>query len=104
LLVWTRSSPASGPGETFAWQNEGAKPDLMVLGKALGVDHAVSAVVGRGDVLGVLPGRARHLRQQPAGLRDRPGVRLLATGGCSSGPRSSATCCTGGSTCSSGMA
>jgi ornithine--oxo-acid transaminase len=42
-------------GETFAWQQEGAKPDLMVLGKALGGGIVpVSAVVGREAVLGVL--------------------------------------------------
>jgi ornithine--oxo-acid transaminase len=42
-------------GETFAWQQEGAKPDLMVLGKALGGGIVpVSAVVGRDEVLGVL--------------------------------------------------
>jgi ornithine--oxo-acid transaminase len=42
-------------GETFAWQQEGAKPDLMVLGKALGGGIVpVSAVVGREEVLGVL--------------------------------------------------
>jgi ornithine--oxo-acid transaminase len=46
-------------GETFAWLHEGAKPDLMTLGKALGGGILpVSAVVGRGDVLGVLrPGQ-----------------------------------------------
>jgi ornithine--oxo-acid transaminase len=42
-------------GETFAWQLEGAKPDLMLLGKALGGGIVpVSAVVGREAVLGVL--------------------------------------------------
>ena len=42
-------------GETFAWQQEGAQPDLMVLGKALGGGIVpVSAVVGREAVLGVL--------------------------------------------------
>ena len=42
-------------GETFAWQQEGAKPDLMVLGKALGGGIVpVSAVVGHEAVLGVL--------------------------------------------------
>jgi ornithine--oxo-acid transaminase len=42
-------------GETFAWQQEGAKPDLMLLGKALGGGIVpVSAVVGREAVLGVL--------------------------------------------------
>ena len=46
-------------GDTFAWQHEGAEPDLMVLGKALGGGIVpVSAVVGRADVLGVLrPGQ-----------------------------------------------
>jgi ornithine--oxo-acid transaminase len=42
-------------GETFAWQQEGAQPDLMVLGKALGGGIVpVSAVVGHEAVLGVL--------------------------------------------------
>ncbi len=42
-------------GETFACDHEGVVPDLYVLGKALGGGVVpVSAVVGRGDVLGVL--------------------------------------------------
>jgi ornithine--oxo-acid transaminase len=42
-------------GDTFAWQHEGAQPDLMALGKALGGGIVpVSAVVGRREVLGVL--------------------------------------------------
>jgi ornithine--oxo-acid transaminase len=56
LLVWDEIQSGLGrTGETFAWQHEGAKPDLMVLGKALGGGIVpVSAVVGRRDVLGVL--------------------------------------------------
>ncbi|MEU4480533.1 ornithine--oxo-acid transaminase [Micromonospora sp. NPDC023966] len=42
-------------GRTFACEHEGVRPDLYVLGKALGGGVVpVSAVVGRGDVLGVL--------------------------------------------------
>ena len=56
------------------------------------------AVVGRGDVLGVLkPGEhGSHVRRQPAGLRRRPGGRpaARARASSSSGPASSATCCT----------
>ncbi len=46
-------------GTTFACELWGVKPDLMTLGKALGGGIVpVSAVVGRGDVLGVLePGQ-----------------------------------------------
>jgi ornithine--oxo-acid transaminase len=41
--------------DTFACDHEGVVPDLFVLGKALGGGVVpVSAVVGRGDVLGVL--------------------------------------------------
>jgi ornithine--oxo-acid transaminase len=42
-------------GDTFAVEHEGVVPDLYVLGKALGGGVVpVSAVVGRGDVLGIL--------------------------------------------------
>jgi ornithine--oxo-acid transaminase len=42
-------------GDTFAWQHEGARPDLMLLGKALGGGLVpVSAVVGTREALGVL--------------------------------------------------
>ena len=42
-------------GTTFACELTGVRPDLMLLGKALGGGILpVSAVVGRGDVLGVL--------------------------------------------------
>jgi ornithine--oxo-acid transaminase len=42
-------------GETFACDHEGVRPDLYVLGKALGGGVVpVSAVVGRREVLGVL--------------------------------------------------
>ncbi len=46
-------------GDTFACDHEGVRPDLYVLGKALGGGVVpVSAVVGRADVLGVLrPGQ-----------------------------------------------
>jgi ornithine--oxo-acid transaminase len=71
-------------GETFAWQHEGAKPDLMVLGKALGGGiMPVSAVVGRGDVLGVLrPGEhGSTFGGNPLACAiGREVVRLLATG------------------------
>jgi ornithine--oxo-acid transaminase len=71
-------------GETFAWQNEGAKPDLMVLGKALGGGILpVSAVVGRGDVLGVLkPGEhGSTFGGNPLACAvGREVVRLLGTG------------------------
>ncbi len=71
-------------GETFAWQQEGAKPDLMVLGKALGGGIVpVSAVVGRGDVLGVLkPGEhGSTFGGNPLACAiGREVVRLLGTG------------------------
>jgi ornithine--oxo-acid transaminase len=71
-------------GETFAWQQEGAKPDLMVLGKALGGGIVpVSAVVGRRDVLGVLrPGEhGSTFGGNPlACALGREVVRLLGTG------------------------
>ncbi|MFL6081193.1 MAG: ornithine--oxo-acid transaminase [Ornithinibacter sp.] len=42
-------------GDTFAWQHEGARPDLMLLGKALGGGLLpVSAVVGTREALDVL--------------------------------------------------
>ncbi len=62
-------------GTTLACERAGVRPDLVTLGKALGGGIVpVSAVVGRGDVLGVLtPGHARlDVRRQPAGLRGRP--------------------------------
>jgi ornithine--oxo-acid transaminase len=61
-------------GDTFACDHEGVKPDMYVLGKALGGGVVpVSAVVSRADVLGVLrPGRARlDVRWQPARVRRR---------------------------------
>jgi ornithine aminotransferase len=71
-------------GETFAWQHEGAKPDLMTLGKALGGGIVpVSAVVGRGDVLGVLrPGHhGSTFGGNPLACAvGREVVRLLGTG------------------------
>ena len=71
-------------GETFAWQHEGAKPDLMVLGKALGGGIVpVSAVVGRRDVLGVLrPGEhGSTFGGNPLACAvGREVVRLLGTG------------------------
>jgi ornithine--oxo-acid transaminase len=71
-------------GETFAWQHEGTKPDLMALGKALGGGIVpVSAVVGRGDVLGVLrPGEhGSTFGGNPLACAvGREVVRLLGTG------------------------
>jgi ornithine--oxo-acid transaminase len=71
-------------GETFAWQHEGAKPDLMTLGKALGGGIVpVSAVVGRADVLGVLrPGEhGSTFGGNPLACAvGREVVRLLGTG------------------------
>jgi ornithine--oxo-acid transaminase len=71
-------------GETFAWQHEGVKPDLMVLGKALGGGIVpVSAVVGRRDVLGVLrPGEhGSTFGGNPLACAvGREVVRLLGTG------------------------
>ncbi|MES2091064.1 MAG: aminotransferase class III-fold pyridoxal phosphate-dependent enzyme, partial [Pseudomonadota bacterium] len=44
----------SRTGKFFCVQHEGLEPDLIILGKALGGGvYPVSAVVGRGDVLGV---------------------------------------------------
>jgi ornithine--oxo-acid transaminase len=71
-------------GDTFAWQHEGTKPDLMVLGKALGGGIVpVSAVVGRGDVLGVLrPGEhGSTFGGNPLACAvGREVIRLLGTG------------------------
>jgi ornithine--oxo-acid transaminase len=71
-------------GETFAWQLEGTKPDLMVLGKALGGGIVpASAVVGRGDVLGVLrPGEhGSTFGGNPLACAvGREVIRLLGTG------------------------
>jgi ornithine--oxo-acid transaminase len=71
-------------GETFAWQQEGAKPDLMLLGKALGGGIVpVSAVVGREAVLGVLhPGEhGSTFGGNPLACAvGREVVRLLGTG------------------------
>jgi ornithine--oxo-acid transaminase len=71
-------------GETFAWQQEGAKPDLMVLGKALGGGIVpVSAVVGREEVLGVLhPGEhGSTFGGNPLACAvGREVVRVLSTG------------------------
>ena len=71
-------------GETFAWQHEGAKPDLLLLGKALGGGIVpVSAVVGRRDVLGVLrPGEhgSTFGGNPMACAVGRAVIRLLGTG------------------------
>ena len=41
-------------GRFFCYEHDGLKPDLVILGKALGGGvYPVSAVVGRGDVIGV---------------------------------------------------
>ena len=45
----------AGPGTTFACDHEGVKPDMYLLGKALGGGILpVSAVVSRAEVLGVI--------------------------------------------------
>lgn len=45
----------SRSGSFFCYQHDGVTPDLVILGKALGGGvYPVSAVVGRGDVIGVL--------------------------------------------------
>ena len=62
-------------GTTFACEHEGVRPDIYLLGKALGGGIVpVSAVVSSREVLGVFqPGPARlDLRRQPAGLRGGP--------------------------------
>ena len=59
-------------GTTFACDHEDVKPDVYLLGKALGGGILpVSAVVSRADVLGVFrPGRAReHVRREPDRVR-----------------------------------
>ncbi len=57
LTIWDEIQSGLGrTGKLFAYEHEGtsAKPDLLVLGKALsGGVYPVSAVVGRADVLGV---------------------------------------------------
>jgi ornithine--oxo-acid transaminase len=71
-------------GETFAWQHEGVKPDLMLLGKALGGGIVpVSAAVGSKDVLGVIrPGEhGSTFGGNPLACAvAREVVRLLGTG------------------------
>jgi ornithine--oxo-acid transaminase len=71
-------------GDTFAWQHEGARPDLMMLGKALGGGIVpVSAVVGRRDVMDVLrPGEhGSTFGGNPLACAvGREVVRLLSTG------------------------
>jgi ornithine--oxo-acid transaminase len=57
LTIWDEIQSGLGrTGKLFAYEHDGAgaKPDLLVLGKALsGGVYPVSAVVGRSDVLGV---------------------------------------------------
>lgn len=57
LTIWDEIQSGLGrTGKLFAYEHdgEGAKPDLLVLGKALsGGVYPVSAVVGRAEVLGV---------------------------------------------------
>ena len=61
-------------GKTFAFEHEGIRPDLLILGKALGGGIVpVSAVVGNRDVMGVLhPGEhGSTFGGNPHGLRRR---------------------------------
>lgn len=57
LTIWDEIQSGLGrTGELFAYQHDGeaAKPDLLVLGKALsGGVYPISAVVGRAEILGV---------------------------------------------------
>jgi ornithine--oxo-acid transaminase len=57
LVIWDEIQSGLGrTGKLFAYEHDGeeARPDLLVLGKALsGGVYPVSAVVGRADVLGV---------------------------------------------------
>ena len=66
-------------GTTFACEHDGVRPDVFILGKALGGRDraAVGGRRGRGDPRGVQAGGARqHVRRQPARVRDRaPGRR-----------------------------
>jgi len=60
VLIWDEVQTGFGrTGKDFCWQHEGARPDLMTLGKALGGGvYPASAVVGTEAVLGVLrPGQ-----------------------------------------------
>jgi len=41
-------------GKIFAWQHDGAKPDLLILGKFLGSVYPVSLVAGPADIMDVL--------------------------------------------------
>ena len=59
-------------GTTFACDHEDVKPDMYLLGKALGGGILpVSAVVSSADVLGVFPSRRarQHVRREPDRVR-----------------------------------
>ena len=62
-------------GKLFAFEHEGIRPDMVIVGKALaGGFYPVSAVLSSKEVLGVFQSRRsrQHLRRQSAGMRRSP--------------------------------